>query len=47
MQKKLIELEKSIEDYKNQAKVAKEVADQARVDCQNQIKLMEDVCVPL
>lgn len=39
-----MELNKSLEDYRNQAEAAKKIADQARVDCQNQIKLMEDVC---
>ena len=44
LQKKVLELSKSLEDYKNQAEAAKKVADQARIDCQNQMKLMEDVC---
>lgn len=40
-----MELNKSLEDYKSQAEASKKIADQARVDCQNQMKLMEDVCI--
>ncbi|KAG8185285.1 hypothetical protein JTE90_023894 [Oedothorax gibbosus] len=43
LQKKLMETTKLIDDYKNQAEVAKKTADQAREDCQNQINLMQDV----
>ncbi|GFY37217.1 nucleoprotein TPR [Trichonephila inaurata madagascariensis] len=43
LQKKLTEILKTMEDYKNQAETSKNTADQAREDCQNQIKLMKDV----
>ncbi|PRD30611.1 UNVERIFIED_CONTAM: Tpr [Trichonephila clavipes] len=43
LQKKLTEILKTMEDYKNKAETAKNTADQAREDCQNQIKLMKDV----
>ncbi|CAL1291713.1 unnamed protein product [Larinioides sclopetarius] len=43
LQKRLNEALKSIEDYKNQAEMSKKTADQAREDCQNQLRLMQDV----
>ncbi|KAF8776767.1 Nucleoprotein TPR-like protein [Argiope bruennichi] len=43
LQKRLAEALKSIEDYKNQAEMSKKTADQAREDCQNQLRLMKDV----
>ncbi|GIY63121.1 hypothetical protein CDAR_492362 [Caerostris darwini] len=43
LKNKLTEVMKNIEDYKNQAESAKETADQARKDCQEQFKLMQEV----
>ncbi|GBM37299.1 Nucleoprotein TPR [Araneus ventricosus] len=43
LQRRLTEALKSIEDSKNQAEMSKKTADQAREDCQNQLRLMQDV----
>ncbi|XP_035228552.1 nucleoprotein TPR-like [Stegodyphus dumicola] len=43
LQKKVTDLLRLMDDYKNQAEVAKKTEEQARNDCQNQIKLMQEV----